>query len=164
MFVLCDVLIWIDWLSIGYCDSLFMWAEYEKPQSAIDAVSSMNLFDLGGQYLRVGKAVTPPMPLLTPTTSGGLPPAAAVAAAAATAKITAQVRDHSSVEETARNVGAAISRPANLHAVCVVALHFNITVHCDESAYKNMPKKGLSSKCAFEFVLFSASPFGSTKH
>lgn len=51
----------------------------------------MNLFDLGGQYLRVGKAVTPPMPLLTPATPGGLPPAAAVAAAAATAKITAQV-------------------------------------------------------------------------
>ncbi|KAB5579550.1 hypothetical protein PHYPO_G00196300 [Pangasianodon hypophthalmus] len=69
----------------GYC-----FIEYEKPQSAIDAVSSMNLFDLGGQYLRVGKAVTPPMPLLTPTTPGGLPPAAAVAAAAATAKITAQ--------------------------------------------------------------------------
>uniref|UniRef100_A0A8B9LMW9 Poly-U binding splicing factor b n=1 Tax=Astyanax mexicanus TaxID=7994 RepID=A0A8B9LMW9_ASTMX len=69
----------------GYC-----FIEYDKPQSAVDAVSSMNLFDLGGQYLRVGKAVTPPMPLLTPTTPGGLPPAAAVAAAAATAKITAQ--------------------------------------------------------------------------
>ncbi|NXE43529.1 PUF60 factor, partial [Ptilorrhoa leucosticta] len=64
--------------------------EYEKAQSSQDAVSSMNLFDLGGQYLRVGKAVTPPMPLLTPATPGGLPPAAAVAAAAATAKITAQ--------------------------------------------------------------------------
>lgn len=68
-------------------------AEYEKAQSSQDAVSSMNLFDLGGQYLRVGKAVTPPMPLLTPATPGGLPPAAAVAAAAATAKITAQVRN-----------------------------------------------------------------------
>lgn len=68
--------------------------EYEKPQSAVDAVSSMNLFDLGGQYLRVGKAVTPPMPLLAPMTPGGLPPAAAVAAAAATAKITAQVSFH----------------------------------------------------------------------
>lgn len=90
-----------------------MWAEYDKPQSSIDAVSSMNLFDLGGQYLRVGKAVTPPMPLLTPTTPGGLPPAAAVAAAAATAKITAQVRDRSSAEETARRLGAAVSRPAN---------------------------------------------------
>uniref|UniRef100_A0A669BY78 Poly(U) binding splicing factor 60 n=1 Tax=Oreochromis niloticus TaxID=8128 RepID=A0A669BY78_ORENI len=65
--------------------------EYEKAQSAQDAVASMNLFDLGGQYLRVGKAVTPPMPLLTPTTSGGLPTAAAMAAAVATAKITAQV-------------------------------------------------------------------------
>uniref|UniRef100_A0A672M3I5 Poly(U)-binding-splicing factor PUF60-like n=1 Tax=Sinocyclocheilus grahami TaxID=75366 RepID=A0A672M3I5_SINGR len=65
--------------------------EYDKAQSAQDAVSSMNLFDLGGQYLRVGKAVTPAMPLLTPVTPGGLPPAAAVAAAAATAKITAQV-------------------------------------------------------------------------
>uniref|UniRef100_A0A3B1J3E9 Poly-U binding splicing factor a n=1 Tax=Astyanax mexicanus TaxID=7994 RepID=A0A3B1J3E9_ASTMX len=64
--------------------------EYDKAQSAQDAVSSMNLFDLGGQYLRVGKAVTPPIPLLTPATPGGLPPAAAVAAAAATAKITAQ--------------------------------------------------------------------------
>uniref|UniRef100_A0A3P9MXN4 AFG3-like AAA ATPase 2 n=1 Tax=Poecilia reticulata TaxID=8081 RepID=A0A3P9MXN4_POERE len=64
--------------------------EYDKAQSALDAVASMNLFDLGGQYLRVGKAVTPPMPLLTPTTAGGLPAAAAVAAAAASAKITAQ--------------------------------------------------------------------------
>lgn len=69
----------------------FGFIEYEKPQSSLDAVSSMNLFDLGGQYLRVGKAVTPPMPLLNPTAGpGGLPPAAAVAAAAATAKITAQ--------------------------------------------------------------------------
>ncbi|KAI1243710.1 hypothetical protein IHE44_0001353, partial [Lamprotornis superbus] len=69
---------------------LYICCEYEKAQSSQDAVSSMNLFDLGGQYLRVGKAVTPPMPLLTPATPGGLPPAAAVAAAAATAKITAQ--------------------------------------------------------------------------
>lgn len=91
--------------SLGHCDSNFlsMWVEYEKPQSAIDAVSSMNLFDLGGQYLRVGKAVTPPMPLLTPTTPGGLPPAAAVAAAAATAKITAQVSVCSSAEEMFRS-------------------------------------------------------------
>uniref|UniRef100_A0A8C0ENT8 Poly(U) binding splicing factor 60 n=1 Tax=Bubo bubo TaxID=30461 RepID=A0A8C0ENT8_BUBBB len=59
--------------------------EYEKAQSSQDAVSSMNLFDLGGQYLRVGKAVTPPMPLLTPATPGGLPPAAAVEAVAGAA-------------------------------------------------------------------------------
>jgi poly(U)-binding-splicing factor PUF60 len=34
--------------------------EYESPQSAAEAIASMNLFDLGGQYLRVGKAITPP--------------------------------------------------------------------------------------------------------
>ncbi|XP_056148787.1 poly(U)-binding-splicing factor PUF60a [Lampris incognitus] len=78
---------------------------YENAQSAQDAVSSMNLFDLGGQYLRVGKAVTPPMPLLTPITPGGLPTAAAVAAAAATAKITAQ-------EAVGASVLGALAGPA----------------------------------------------------
>ncbi|CAF0838301.1 unnamed protein product [Adineta ricciae] len=34
--------------------------EYETAQAAQDAISAMNLFDLGGQFLRVGKAVTPP--------------------------------------------------------------------------------------------------------
>ena len=29
--------------------------EYDSAQSVTDAVTSMNLFDLGGQYLRVGK-------------------------------------------------------------------------------------------------------------
>lgn len=29
--------------------------EYTNSQSATDAVASMNLFDLGGQYLRVGR-------------------------------------------------------------------------------------------------------------
>lgn len=71
--------------------SIPFFLEYDKAQSAQDAVSSMNLFDLGGQYLRVGKAVTPAIQMLAPTAPGGLPPAAAVAAAAATAKITAQV-------------------------------------------------------------------------
>nr|CAB3265312.1 poly(U)-binding-splicing factor PUF60-like [Phallusia mammillata] len=33
--------------------------EYDTLQSSNDAVSSMNLFDLGGQYLRVGKAIAP---------------------------------------------------------------------------------------------------------
>ena len=50
----------------------------------------MNLFDLGGQYLRVGRAITPPDSRgntgmsNTPT---ALPSASAVAAAAVTAKI-----------------------------------------------------------------------------
>lgn len=34
--------------------------EYDTPQSAQEAIASMNLFDLGGQYLRVGRAITPP--------------------------------------------------------------------------------------------------------
>uniref|UniRef100_H2TC25 Poly(U) binding splicing factor 60 n=1 Tax=Takifugu rubripes TaxID=31033 RepID=H2TC25_TAKRU len=81
--------------------------EYDKAQSAQDAVASMNLFDLGGQYLRVGKAVTPPVPLLTPAAPGGLPAAAAVAAAAASAKITAQ-------EVVGSSVLGALAGPALL--------------------------------------------------
>nr|XP_054766468.1 poly(U)-binding-splicing factor PUF60-like isoform X1 [Lytechinus pictus] len=65
--------------------------EYENMQSASDAISSMNLFDLGGQFLRVGRAITPSTMTAIPAvlTGTGLPPAAAVAAAAATAKIQA---------------------------------------------------------------------------
>ena len=33
--------------------------EYDSSQAASDAVSSMNLFDLGGQYLRVGRVSIP---------------------------------------------------------------------------------------------------------
>lgn len=63
--------------------------EYDTKQAALDAVSSMNLFDLGGQYLRVGRAITPPDALAPTAGPGSLPTAAAVAAAAVTAKITA---------------------------------------------------------------------------
>uniref|UniRef100_T1IIT5 RRM domain-containing protein n=1 Tax=Strigamia maritima TaxID=126957 RepID=T1IIT5_STRMM len=63
--------------------------EYETTQAAQDAIASMNLFDLGGQYLRVGKAITPPNALSTPSGTSSMPTAAAVAAAAATAKIQA---------------------------------------------------------------------------
>ena len=57
----------------------------------------MNLFDLGGQYLRVGRAITPPDSRGNTGMSGtptAMPSASAVAAAAATAKI--QVRQTSS--------------------------------------------------------------------
>ena len=68
----------------------------------------MNLFDLGGQFLRVGRAITPPETRSAPPGSstklillhlsframtlssgpvGALPDSAAIAAAAATAKI-----------------------------------------------------------------------------
>ncbi|ESO82632.1 hypothetical protein LOTGIDRAFT_108708 [Lottia gigantea] len=68
----------------------FGFIEYSTPQASADAVASMNLFDLGGQYLRVGKAITPPEVLEAPSTGPlSMPTAAAVAAAAVTAKITA---------------------------------------------------------------------------
>ncbi|KAK6174281.1 hypothetical protein SNE40_017591 [Patella caerulea] len=67
----------------------FGFIEYSTQQAAADAVASMNLFDLGGQYLRVGKAITPPDALDVPIGPGSMPTAAAVAAAAVTAKITA---------------------------------------------------------------------------
>ncbi|XP_039282562.1 poly(U)-binding-splicing factor half pint isoform X2 [Nilaparvata lugens] len=65
--------------------------EYETRQASQEAIASMNLFDLGGQYLRVGRAITPPNALHTgPSATGSqMPTAAAVAAAAATAKIQA---------------------------------------------------------------------------
>ncbi|XP_026478113.1 poly(U)-binding-splicing factor half pint-like isoform X2 [Ctenocephalides felis] len=63
--------------------------EYATLQAAIEAISSMNMFDLGGQFLRVGRAITPPNALMGPTTGSMMPTAAAVAAAAATAKIQA---------------------------------------------------------------------------
>ncbi|XP_073997095.1 poly(U)-binding-splicing factor hfp isoform X2 [Rhodnius prolixus] len=64
--------------------------EYETKAAALEAIASMNLFDLGGQYLRVGRAITPPNALHGPASSSSqMPTAAAVAAAAATAKIQA---------------------------------------------------------------------------
>jgi poly(U)-binding-splicing factor PUF60 len=87
--------------------------DFEAEQSVLDAIASMNLFDLGGQYLRVGRAITPPNcleggisvvgPLPTPST---MPTAAAVAAAAATAKIQAmEAAGLSSVTNNGNSVG-----------------------------------------------------------
>uniref|UniRef100_A0A1B6CBS2 RRM domain-containing protein n=2 Tax=Clastoptera arizonana TaxID=38151 RepID=A0A1B6CBS2_9HEMI len=68
----------------------FGFIEYESKQAALEAIASMNLFDLGGQYLRVGRAITPPNALHCHSSSSSqMPTAAAVAAAAATAKIQA---------------------------------------------------------------------------
>ncbi|XP_037945485.1 poly(U)-binding-splicing factor half pint [Teleopsis dalmanni] len=63
--------------------------EYANKQAMDEAIASMNLFDLGGQLLRVGRSITPPNALVCPTTNSTMPTAAAVAAAAATAKIQA---------------------------------------------------------------------------
>ena len=47
------------YLYIFTCDTLYCrgygFIEYDSAQSVTDAVASMNLFDLGGNYLRVGK-------------------------------------------------------------------------------------------------------------
>ena len=71
----------------------FCFIEYETAQATTDAITSMNLFDLGGNYLRVGRSNTPPdtknfgpPPSTVPQ---AMPTAAAVAAAAATARIQA---------------------------------------------------------------------------
>ncbi|KAH8854135.1 Poly(U)-binding-splicing factor PUF60-B [Schistosoma japonicum] len=64
----------------------FGYIEYESAQSAADAVGSMNQFNLGGQLLRVCKAISPPDGISN-ASSSNLPPAAAVAAASATAKV-----------------------------------------------------------------------------
>lgn len=96
--------------------------EYLTSQAAQEAISSMNLFDLGGQYLRVGRAITPP-----DTTNIGPPSAfpavmptkAAVAAAAATARIQAMDALAPKIPEAPKSSGfgppvsvAAIPPPA----------------------------------------------------
>jgi len=69
----------------------FGYIEFDRTNSALEAIASMNMFDLGGQYLRVGKCITPPEALtyIVPTAAVNLPTAAAVAAAAVTAQIQA---------------------------------------------------------------------------
>ncbi|VDK53104.1 unnamed protein product [Anisakis simplex] len=70
----------------------FGYLEFSNASSAAEAIAGMNMFDLGGQYLRVGRCITPPDALtyIVPTSSINLPTAAAVAAAEVTAKIQAQ--------------------------------------------------------------------------
>lgn len=80
--------------------------EYANKQAADEAIASMNLFDLGGQLLRVGRAITPPNALMAPSTNSTMPTAAAVAAAAATAKI--QAMDSLSTPSTAASSTATI--------------------------------------------------------
>jgi len=66
----------------------YAFIEYDKPYSAHEAVTNMNLFDLGGQYLRCGKAVTPPnLPHMVNPPSAPMPSAAAAAAAAVSAQL-----------------------------------------------------------------------------
>lgn len=52
----------------------YAFVEFDNPHSANEAVTNMNLFDLGGQYLRVGKAWTPPnLPQMMPAATTPMP-------------------------------------------------------------------------------------------
>ena len=92
----------------------FGYIEFEDRQACDDACQAMNLFDLGGQLLRVGRAVTPPncgpqmlaQPVQQPAT---LPSAAALAAATITAKINA-------MEATPATAPKQPSPPSNSNA------------------------------------------------
>ena len=102
----------------GYC-----FIEYDTAQATNDAIASMNLFDLGGQYLRVGRSNTPP-----DTTNQGPPPsavpqamptAAAVAAAAATARIQAMdaVATNLGLNDMAPNTSSGQTRTSGFDQV-----------------------------------------------
>ncbi|XKL59838.1 hypothetical protein PGB90_000854 [Kerria lacca] len=100
--------------------------EYESKQASQEAIASMNLFDLGGQYLRVGRAITPPNALHASTTSAShMPTAAAVAAAAATAKIQAMDAVASNavlgITKLSSQLGASAILPAALPALQSIA-------------------------------------------
>lgn len=65
----------------------FGYVEFDTEQAATAAVMSMNRFDLGGQLLRVTKAISPPDGINTNPVLSHLPAATAVAAASVTAKL-----------------------------------------------------------------------------
>ncbi|XP_055331740.1 poly(U)-binding-splicing factor PUF60-like [Paramacrobiotus metropolitanus] len=81
--------------------------EYENTQSAQDAIASMNMFDLGGMHMRVGKCIMPPNTTIQSMVlvPGGLPAASAVAAAAVTAKLQA-------LEAVASPSSSSVRRPS----------------------------------------------------
>ncbi|VDO03996.1 unnamed protein product [Rodentolepis nana] len=65
----------------------FGYVEFDNEESAIAAVVSMNRFDLGGQLLRVTKAISPPDGINTNPLVSQLPAATAVAAASVAARL-----------------------------------------------------------------------------
>ncbi|CCD72564.1 Poly(U)-binding-splicing factor rnp-6 [Caenorhabditis elegans] len=69
----------------------FGYLEFNNLTSQSEAIAGMNMFDLGGQYLRVGKCVTPPDALtyLQPASVSAIPASVSVACAAITAKVMA---------------------------------------------------------------------------
>ncbi|KAK2722964.1 poly(U)-binding-splicing factor PUF60-like [Artemia franciscana] len=90
----------------------FGFIEYETTQAAHDAIASMNLFDLGGQYLRVGRAIVPPTGgAIAPPSGQALPTAVALAAAAATASVQAAEAVKSVVAPPVQAVAPVVITP-----------------------------------------------------
>jgi len=80
--------------------------EYETRQSTEEAISAMNMFDLGGMLLRVGRAITPP-DTRNLALSGGVPSALPNSAAVAAAAVTAQIQ---AMDAVASNMGLDSAR------------------------------------------------------
>ena len=97
----------------------FGFIEYESIQSCQNAISSMNQFELGGQLLRVGRAITPPdcrntggvLPSQT-----NIPTASQVAAAAVTARIQAMDAVATNFGVDSRDIGRQQQREDRQHA------------------------------------------------
>lgn len=69
----------------------FGFIEYETAQAANDAVTSMNAFNLGGMYLKISHAITPPN--TNAFQASAAPTSMPTATAMAAASITAQVQE-----------------------------------------------------------------------
>ncbi|KAI0984718.1 hypothetical protein GJ496_002629 [Pomphorhynchus laevis] len=112
--------------------------DYEEATSANDAIASMNLFDLGGQLLRVGRAITPPDGLLPqsgfpssnpPSGSSSLPTASAIAAANVTAKLQAYDVERSPVSSlSAINAQQMIDHAAATGTILPALMPANVPI------------------------------------
>ncbi|CAI2304623.1 unnamed protein product [Caenorhabditis sp. 36 PRJEB53466] len=93
----------------------FGYIEFNNQNSQGEAIAGMNMFDLGGQFLRVGKCVTPPDALsyLQPTAVNAIPASVSVACAAITAKVmAAEAAAAGSSPKTPSETGSRGASPA----------------------------------------------------
>ncbi|KJH53759.1 poly-U binding splicing factor, half-pint family [Dictyocaulus viviparus] len=100
----------------------FGYIEFNNAAAMNEAIAGMNMFDLGGQFLRVGRCITPPEALtyLSPQTQTALPTAAAQAAAAVTAKVMAA--EASGGGKTSQASGSNSPRPMSPASVIPPAI------------------------------------------
>ncbi len=113
----------------------FGYLEFDSAQAVKEAIDGLNNFDLGGQYLQVGRCVTPPEALtylgFTTATASALPNAAAQAAAAVTAKIQAQ--EIAGLGKSAASAGVGeCSPPSSSSAIGGIVLECLSTVIIDQ--------------------------------